>query len=190
MSRFARIFLLSMSSLLIPVSPYKTDIKIKFVNDILANENVPSAIVVKATNWSKNEMVRFSKFIDSSVKVLQADGILNHSLDEYSNKIWFFIDMTSEGSREFVLTVKSSSLLMINSIHFLNYFQADPQYYGHPYRWILFDISEEQINALKHLHFLPDSNILLVHSKSRSQLFNLQQSKTYKIIFLDMENLI
>lgn len=101
-----------LSLLLITASSLKDEIelKVRFLNNLLANENVASTVIVKASQWSKTEMVRFSIRIDSTVEFLNANRVINNPLDDRTNTIWFFIDMQSKGSLEFLLNVRHSLL--------------------------------------------------------------------------------
>lgn len=85
----------------------RIEVKIKFLNDILRNENVPSAIVVKASCWSKIEMFQFSKSMNFLVAFAYDDVVTNQPLDDYSNKIWFFVDMKCMDSVNYVAKVRN-----------------------------------------------------------------------------------
>lgn len=188
MSTFIASFLiLSVALVLVPVSSMKnqTIVKIKFLNDFLANENIPSTVVVKASQWSMSDMVEFSKRVDSSVKFIRTGKVIKKSLGENINTVLFFIDMKSEGSVEFLLNVCMSQCKFreIRSNKYSHYFQTPANYYGSPYRWILYDIDENQINAIGHQDFPIDSFVLLVVSKG-SQTFHIQHSNHFFFILM------
>lgn len=115
MFRFAAGSLFILSLLLIrSVSSHQIEIKIKFLNDVLANENIRSVIVVKAPCWPKTEMVTFAKSIGSPVEFSHDFEVLNQPLDDSMNKIWFFIDMKCEKSIDFILQVRKTCFRIEN----------------------------------------------------------------------------
>ncbi|XP_031624941.1 glutamate receptor ionotropic, delta-2-like [Contarinia nasturtii] len=97
--------------------------------------------------------------MDSLVEFAYDDVVTKQPLDDYSNKIWFIVDMKCERSINFVA-------------------MSDRWFYGNPYRWVFYDINQAQISELEQLPFLTDSNILIVRSET-SSTFILQQF--YKI---------
>lgn len=111
---FATGALLTLSVLLISVSSHQMEIKIKFLNDVLANENIRSVIVVKASCWPKIEMVILSKFINASVEFSHDAEVINQPLDDSMNKIWFFIDMKCENSVDSLLQVRKTGFHLGN----------------------------------------------------------------------------
>lgn len=77
--------------------------KIKFVNDLIDNENVPSILSVKAC-WPKHEMVQFMKNVKISIHFLQE---VDYELQfENNNKVWFLIDIKCNGAMDFLKMVK------------------------------------------------------------------------------------
>lgn len=112
MSISVKNFIFSLALVLVPVLSLKstTELRIKFMNDFLANENKPSTIVVGSSQWTMPDMVEFSKCINLSVKFLRAGETIKEPLDEYVNTIVFFIDMKSAGSVKFVQNVNQKSL--------------------------------------------------------------------------------
>lgn len=102
---FKVIFILNI--LVISTASHRIEVKAKFLNDLLANENVPSAIVAKVSCWSKGDMVKFSKALSNVlIQYLKEDVVMHQPFDDYTNKVWFFVDMKCENSMEFVAMVR------------------------------------------------------------------------------------
>lgn len=91
--------------LLIAIPAQQIEVKTKFISDILSNENIPSTIVVKASCWSNQEIIAFSRTIEFFIQFSNDNVVTNEPFDEHSNKIWFFIDMRCGGSLEYVTMV-------------------------------------------------------------------------------------
>lgn len=105
MDRLGIISLFVTGFLLVATSSHQIEIETKFINDLLLNENVPSIIVAKVSCWSKKEMISFSMSINFPVQFSYDDVVKNQPINEYSNKIWFLVDMKCEGSLKFVTMV-------------------------------------------------------------------------------------
>lgn len=102
---FKVIFMLNI--LIILTASHRIEVKAKLLNDVLANENVPSVIVVKVSCWSKGELVKFSKALGNVlIQYLNDDVVMHQPLDDYTNKVWFFVDMKCEQSLEFISKVR------------------------------------------------------------------------------------
>lgn len=84
--------------------------KIKFLTDLLVNENVPSTLVVKAC-WSHRETAAFSKNIGHSTLFQYEKFSVEQIFD--SNTIWFFVDMNCSSSSEFLNTVNSKRIISL-----------------------------------------------------------------------------
>lgn len=164
--------------LLIAISAHQIEMKTKFISDVLSNENIPSTIVVKASCWSNHEIIAFSRAIKNFVQFSKDNVVMNEPFDEHSNKIWFFVDIKCEGSLEYVTMVSIQNFPAVDSVYFEFYstMQTDPLFYGSPYRWIFYNVTEDHMRALENLPFLTDSNVLIAQSKEPN-VFILTQCK-------------
>lgn len=127
----------------------KVEVLSKLVSDVIENES-GSAVLWAKICWSKiNE---FYFLINSSFPI-QFGISINLPIDGSINKQWFFIDMHCECSSIFLSKI-------------------DERYFGHPYRWIIADATNDSI---QHLAFLPGSNIILANYDSNSNQYILKQ---------------
>lgn len=78
--------------------------KIQFANDFVANENTPIALFVRASCWTRFDMVRFALASNVSVQFIR-NLIPEHHTNELANKVIFFIDMSCSESEQFLFQV-------------------------------------------------------------------------------------
>lgn len=76
--------------------------KIKFVKDLLVNEDIPSTLVIRAC-WSHQETAAFSRNVGYST-LFQYERFSVEQIFE-SNAIWFFVDMNCSFSLNVLNTV-------------------------------------------------------------------------------------
>lgn len=113
------IFILNI--LAISTSSHRIEVKAKLLNEVLANENVPSTIVAKVSCWSKEEMVKFSMaLINVLIQYLNDDVVKYQPLDDYTNKVWFFVDMKCDKSMEFIKMVRQNILCLLSYFYSIN----------------------------------------------------------------------
>lgn len=82
-----------------------------------------------------------------------------------------------------------------SGLHIKFFFQSDPWFYGHPYRWIFYDINQGQIGELEKLPFLTDSNNLMAVSEKSNTLTLTQctffssylSASSFKFVHFHME---
>lgn len=98
----------------VPCLFHSIQFKIKFVNDLLKNENISSVLSVRAC-WSNYDSVKFSKQVNVRVQY-PPEHIENIDQSLDSNKIWIFVDMNCSDSFHFVNNVFS----FLNIVFFLN----------------------------------------------------------------------
>lgn len=124
----------------------------KLVNDLIKNENVPTILSVISC-WNQVEKIHF--LTSSKVRIALSSQFEISPLrkDDNTNKMCYFIDMRCNGSYEF-----------LNRI--------DAAYFGHPYRWMLFEPNE---NRLLNQTFLVDSNIILINFNEALARYDLKQ---------------
>lgn len=126
----------------------------KLVEDLIKNENVPSALSVISC-WSQSDNFRFLRDSKVYTQLSREYKIPHRKDDEFVNKLWFFIDMRCNGSHNFLNEIEDA-------------------YFAHPYRWILFEPIEPNLTKLQ---FLADSNVILIKFNSELSRFDLNQSK-------------
>lgn len=81
---------------------FPVETKIKFVKDLLVNENIPSTLVVVAC-WTHRENAAFSKNVGYSILFHHENFRVKPIFD--SHTIWFFVDMNCSFSLKFLETV-------------------------------------------------------------------------------------
>lgn len=155
---------------LLAINSQKMDYISKLVTEIIEKEQTPSILWIKSC-WSKIEEVNFAKTSSFSVQALGA-GSINLPVDEYMNKQWFFIDMNCERNANF-------------------FHKTHEKYFTHPFRWIIFNTSDDSI---ENLLFLSDSNVILVNYDIKENQFILKQGislsnllKNYFILILSFK---
>lgn len=89
--------------------------KIQFANDFVANENAPVALFVRASCWTRSDMVRFVLASNVSVQFIR-NSIAEHPINELSNKVMFFIDMSCSKSEQFLFQVRPHSKIVLLSL--------------------------------------------------------------------------
>lgn len=147
------IFLISVSNFS-TVHSHNSVLLSKLAKDIIENERVPSILHAK-TCWSKSDDIAFVKDNSMPMQIVNSIAPIDLPYDDNSNKQWFFVDMNCKQYSTFLVSV-------------------DEKYFSHPYRWILIDATNDSI---EHLHFLPDSNIILANRDPNSEQFHLKQGK-------------
>lgn len=130
----------------------------KLISDIIRNENVPSHLSA-FTCWSNIQRFQFVKNFDHPVQISSQFEINPRVSDDFTNKLWYFIDMRCE-----------------RSVQFLH--QIEEDYFAHPYRWILYEPESKSSNNLT---FLIDSNVILINSNAKQNHLVLKQSKNKNI---------
>lgn len=142
--------------LLLACHAYETKVEViaDLLQDLIRSENVPS-VLSAFTCWSKSENFDFVKSSNVSIKLSNQFKAKPHIASISANKMWHFIDMRCVQSYEFL-------------------YEIDEAYFGHPYRWILFEPIEER---LANLTLLTDSNVILVNFNTELSRFDLKQSK-------------
>lgn len=131
----------------------------KFVQDLIQNEKVPSVLSVIAC-WSQSDNFYFAKSSNIPVQITNHFKIANRTTNDSTNKLWHFIDMRCKGSYDFL-------------------YKIERQYFAHPYRWIMFEVAE---NQLANSTFLTDSNVIFVNVNENLNRFDLKQGNLFEII--------
>lgn len=126
----------------------------KLVQDLIENENVPSVLTVISC-WSQSDNFHFMKSSKVPIQLSRSFKISPRIVDDITNKLWYFIDMRCSESYDFLHKIEA-------------------EYFAHPYRWILFESTEEQ---LVNLTLLTDSNVILANFNSHLGRFDLKQGK-------------
>lgn len=124
----------------------------KLIQDLVNNERVP-AILSVVSCWSQLDNIFFYKSSNVTIQLSVQMEISRQRFDYNTNKMWYFIDMRCTGSYEFLERVEYI-------------------YFGHPYRWILFEANQ---HSLLNLPFLTDSNVILINFDTSYSRFNLKQ---------------
>lgn len=91
---------LSYSNLQLTTS-IRSEIVSRFVKDLIENENTPIALTVKDC-WNKYEKVSFSRTVSTSVQFISDARSLPVLRNNFSNKIWFIVDMNCTDSIVFL----------------------------------------------------------------------------------------
>lgn len=130
----------------------------KLTHDLIANEKIPTILTVFSC-WKQMDNFHFFKSSKVRISLSSQFEIAPLRSDDNTNKLCYFIDMRCDGSHEF-----------LNRI--------DATYFAHPYRWILFEPSE---NRLLSLSFLTDSNIILINFNAQLSRYDLRQGNTGEI---------
>lgn len=127
----------------------------KIVQAIIENEKVPS-ILSTISCWTKTQQFRFAKQQQIPFQVINYFEISESSKieDDNTNKRWYFIDMQCNESEKCLQEI-------------------DQSFFGHPYRWILF---EPNIDHLVNLTFLPDANVISINFNGKMNQYDLNQS--------------
>lgn len=143
------------------LTSYCQDINVitNLVQDLITNENVPSVLLVYSC-WSRLDNFHLVKESQISIQLNSQLKIAPRVFDDNTNKLWHFIDMRCNDSHAF-----------LNKI--------DGAYFGHPYRWILFEPVADKLDSLA---FLTDSNVLLVNFNTHLSRYDLKQGNDIKIL--------
>lgn len=128
----------------------------KLINDLIENERFPTILSVISC-WKQMENFHFFTSSKVRISLISQLEIAPIRKDDNSNKMCYFIDMRCNGSHEFLNRVEAA-------------------YFGHPYRWILFEPNE---NRLLNLTFLTDSNILLINFNETLSRYDLKQGEYF-----------
>lgn len=202
--RFAALFL----SLAIVVCSTKfcianVELKVQFVNDFIANENPSLATVVRASCWSRVDMVRFVSKSRTSVQFIESTALFpEFPVIDLANQMIFFVDMSCSDSTQFLFQVCYVRFTPFKSLcclcfllklififawlfdHDENVDKTNESYYRFPYHWILFNVSlishRSSLNALR---LLPDSDVTIVHYNETSNDYRLQQGSCQQPIY-------
>lgn len=130
----------------------RTESIAKLLQDLIENEKVPS-ILWATICWSKRDEISLLRAFSVPIQIASLSNPISLPFDENTNKQWFFVDMTCQGSSSFLSSV-------------------DDKYFAHPYRWIIADATN---HSIENLTFLPDSNIILTNQEKKSNRYSLKQ---------------
>lgn len=87
------------------------ELKLQFVNDFITNENSSLATVVRASCWSRFDMVRFAMKSRTSVQFIESTtSYPEFPVNDLANQLIFFVDMSCTDSVQFLFQVCSGSL--------------------------------------------------------------------------------
>lgn len=171
--------------------------KIQFANDFVANENTSYALFVRASCWTRFDMVRFALASNVPVQFIR-NSIPEHRINDVANKAMFFVDMSCLESEKFlrqVCPLQNGLTFLVRRvlkyclyISFLSMFLRDlltaknadkmeDSLFAFPYHWILFNVSLiGDRSLLDELRVLPDSDVTVVHYNDTTNDYRLQQS--------------
>lgn len=126
------------------------------IHDIMANDDQHSSLWLK-TCWPITENVHFLKSTQRSYKLLQhaLEADVNWDETQHFHHVWLAVDMNCAESVRFVVNTSVT-------------------YFGHPFRWILIDGSDD---VYERLHLLPDNNVILAEFDGGSARYGLRQGE-------------
>lgn len=78
---------------------------VHFLNDLVRNEFVPSVLNMKVC-WTRQETTHLMKFMNSPIQFVTDSEKIALPLGDFTNKIWFIVDMRCNGSRKLLREVK------------------------------------------------------------------------------------
>lgn len=156
----------------------RPEILSRFVNDLIHNENTPIVLTVKDC-WNKYERVSFAKMVSTSIQFISNAKSLPILRNDFSNKIWFIVDMNCTDSVAFLNQVcKNFGKCEIEHFSFLvSLFQTNSLYFAHPFHWILLNIKENDHGFVDTLDAFTDSNIVLAIFNEDKQQYQLEQGQ-------------
>lgn len=128
----------------------------KMIKEIIEHERVPSFLWTKSC-WPKLEDLKLAQRVSVPVQVVKSSASINLTINDATNKQWFFVDMNCRGSSNFLST------------------KVDEKYFAHPYRWIITDANADSI---RNVTVLPGSNVILANQGEDSNRYILKQGKT------------
>lgn len=91
---------------ILPVAIFATNsgITSKLVKDLIENEKVPIAITVKDC-WSSGEKLMFATHVGVSIRFVRNVTLEKEPKNDFTNKLWFVIDMNCCDSIDFLRKV-------------------------------------------------------------------------------------
>lgn len=133
------------------------------IQDVMANDDQHSSLWLK-TCWPKTENLHFLKSTRRSYKLLQhaLEADVSWDESEHFHHVWLAVDMHCEESVRFVVNTSGT-------------------YFGHPFRWILVDGTDDVYGRL---HLLPDNNVILAAFDDGSDQYDLRQGELLFIGFI------
>lgn len=76
----------------------------KFVTDFIEHEKIPIVLTMKDC-WTKYQRISYLKMIPTSVQFISDVNSLPSVKNDYSNKMWFMVDMNCSDSVDFLKQV-------------------------------------------------------------------------------------
>lgn len=72
-----------------------------FLNDLMRNEHSPVNLNV-IDCWTRSERLEMMRFSGAPIKYMTKNGSFDVPVDDFTNKLWFVVDMQCESSHTFL----------------------------------------------------------------------------------------
>lgn len=84
---------------------HKIKTVVRLINDLIRNEEIPAVLAAK-TCYNQIDNIYFSKNSISPIEFIQGLSIPEKRPDDFTNKLWFFIDADCTDSLRFLEQVR------------------------------------------------------------------------------------